>query len=458
MRFGKGLIASMEGADNGVDGAVTTEEELQATTEVANAAVEVAEDSAEIDAGMADAQDAIVATDELVEVADSAQEAVESGEGMSEETAEMASIAIESIRNRLGFDVSSRLVPARESFGNTNTRMSSTKFVVETVGETLKKIWLNIKNFALRVWEQIKLFFAKIFGSTGALLKTAQAMKVRVAGLDSSLKPQEKELKAPALAKMFSIKGKANAQTMQKVMENTGLLVACATIVGKSELDLGKEIISYASSNHDDANLKRFLNARTANSANVLGAITKSFGAADVKQSMDLAGVAKGGKKKAEKEVFGPFWGGKYLVAVTTDSEIAGVACKSTALHFEGQADKEFGTTVPALDKSEIANTISSVIKHLSALEDFKKTQNEMDALTKTISKTAETVMAAAGKIASSAGAGKTEERIQFSELKEAVSTQLAFMNSFGRQPVAISFSMARGALDHASLSIKNLK
>lgn len=457
MKFGKGLIAAMEDVDNVTD--VTTEEELQATVDVANTAAEVAEDSAVIDARMADAQDAIVATDELIEVADGAQASVESGEGMSEETAEMASIAIESIRNRLGFDTSARLVPARESFGNVNTRMSSTKFVTETVGETLKKIWLNIKNFAIRVWEQIKLFFAKIFNSTGALLKTAQAMKARVAGLDSSLKPAEKEIKAPSLAKMMSVKGKCNQASIDKIAKNTGLLIATAAQVGKSELDLGKEIISFATSDHNDANLKRFLSARAANSADVIGAISKSFGAADVTSTLALSGAAaSNGKKKAQKESYGPFWGGKYLVAVTTDSEVAGVQTKSTALHFENQDAKEYGSTVPAMDRSEIVNTISETIKVLASMEDYKKVQNEMDALTKTISKTAETVMSAAGKMAAAAGAGKTEERIQFSELKEAVSTQLAFMNSFGRQPASIVFSAARGQLDYASLCIKNLK
>ncbi len=122
-------------------------------------------------------------------------DAVEDGEGLTEEAAEVASIAIESIRNRLGFRAQSRLVPATESFGNTNTRVMSTRLVIEGIGDTIKKIWAAIKAAALRVWEMIKSFFAKLFNSATMLAKHIQALKDRARGMSGDLSPKDKKIK-----------------------------------------------------------------------------------------------------------------------------------------------------------------------------------------------------------------------------------------------------------------------
>ena len=95
---------------------------------------------------------------------------------MDEAAAEMASIAIESIRNRLGIRAQTRLVPATESFGNTNTRVVSTKLVVEEIGETLKRIWAAIKA-ALCISGAMRNISLPLAGFSGGLPILAHASR-----------------------------------------------------------------------------------------------------------------------------------------------------------------------------------------------------------------------------------------------------------------------------------------
>ena len=138
-----GLIAAMEEIENEVP--VNQEEAAETAVAVADESAEIQQDGDEIGTTVAQVEDAVQAGEELESIGEVAVDSVEGGEGLTEEAAEVASIAIESIRNRLGFRTETCLVPATESFGNTNTRVMSTRLVIEGIGDTLKKIWAAIK-------------------------------------------------------------------------------------------------------------------------------------------------------------------------------------------------------------------------------------------------------------------------------------------------------------------------
>jgi len=130
MRFANtGLVAAMEEVDNSPS--IDENEAAEVAATVADESSEVQAEGDEIGVTVAQVEDAVQAGEELEDIAEVASETVEEGEGLDESAAEMASIAIESIRNRLGIRAQTRLVPATESFGNTNTRVVSTKLVVE---------------------------------------------------------------------------------------------------------------------------------------------------------------------------------------------------------------------------------------------------------------------------------------------------------------------------------------
>jgi cell division septum initiation protein DivIVA len=108
---------------------------------------EVAQSEGEV-TEMADAiDDAVTAVEELSEVSDILENSIEENEGLTEDAAAVAEVAVESICNRLGYKPVKRIVPAMESFGATSSRLDATKYALE-----------SIKGTAVRVWEAITVF------------------------------------------------------------------------------------------------------------------------------------------------------------------------------------------------------------------------------------------------------------------------------------------------------------
>ena len=450
-----GLIAAMEEVENELP--VNEAETAEVAVAVADETAEVQKESDEAAVTVAQVEDAVQAGEELEEVAEVAVDAVESGEGLDETSAEMASIAIESIRNRLGFRGEQRLVPAMESFGNTNTRMTSTKLVIESIGDTIKKIWAAIKAAAARLWEKLKSFFAKLFNSASMLSKYIDGLRARARQMPAGVKPAEKKLKAAAVARAFSVDGKASLSSAKVVLENTGKMAGVAEKIGEKQKDIAAAASALASGEIDADAVKKFLAAQAAGNGALVQTMKQNFGEIDA----GLAGLEmKGAKPKAGdktiKVAFGPFVGSVALGLTVAEGEFLGNKAVRATMGFQAVKGK-VAEEIEALELSEVNEILGIASKLALGLQDFKKVQGNYDAITKSIVKSADTVMNQAEKILDKTGSS-AETRQGLQQLKTEINDTISTMGSFGNRAPALAFSCAKALADYASVSMRNLR
>lgn len=111
----------------------------------------------------ADAVDkALVAIEELSDIALVMADATDSREGVPEDAAKIAEVAIEAICSRLNYIPQKPIIPAVESFSVRTASLQATKYTMETIGETIDAIWTAIKKFTRRVWEAIKSLWSRL--------------------------------------------------------------------------------------------------------------------------------------------------------------------------------------------------------------------------------------------------------------------------------------------------------
>ena len=169
-----------------------------AETEAALAEAESDSVEAEFNEDSSQVEEAIEDTETLSKVEDKMEESIEEGEGLTEDAAEIAEIAVESICNRLGYVPAKRIMPATESFGRTGTRLDSTKIALEGVKDALKNIWDAIINRAKMIVDKIKEVISSIFDSRKKMLKLAKTYDSELDEMEADeLTGDEVEIKVP---------------------------------------------------------------------------------------------------------------------------------------------------------------------------------------------------------------------------------------------------------------------
>lgn len=451
-----GLIASMEeiAADTVPDD--TEAAAIEAT--VADESAEINDNANDIGVSVSEIEDAVQGGEELEAVGEIAADAVESGEGLSEDAAAVASIAIESIRSRLGFRAETTLVPATESFGATSTRLVSTRLVVEGIGDTLKKIWAAIKAAVNRVWDRIKSFVAKLFSSTAMLSKHIEGLRARARNLPSNAKMKEKKITSN-LASQLNDGKQTNAASVKTIFKNTSELIGVCEEMSNAQKNLSTAAQALASGVIDQASVKRFLDTQNSSAQSIVSAMGKL----DV--SPTLAGVdgltsnkgpkdAKG--SKTVSKAYGPFIGNSLLVVATTDSEFLDSKVMRVNLSFQAPKGKP-SDKVDALTPAEISEMLALAGKTALILNDYKKVQGNYEAITKATVKLADTVMSNASKILDKTGSD-SETRQGLAELKTEVNNSVAAMNAMGSRAPQLTYALASAMANYASLCMRNLE
>ena len=153
----------------------------------------------------------------LESVVESLEAALEQG-GLDATSAQFAHHAVGAYTERLGIE-SADLLPGLESFGGDSGRQSATTVSLESVGETLKKIWNAIKAAVEKAIKAVTDFFAKIFGGVSKIEGRIDALKKEVA------EAKKKELSDKAKIKVGSanslqLGGKVDAGALTKGMSN----------------------------------------------------------------------------------------------------------------------------------------------------------------------------------------------------------------------------------------------
>lgn len=200
--FARGLVAAMEDETNaaelGIDqtGAGSAEADMVEATDI----------SADVEAGTSEIEQASADADTLGRIADTAQ-AAEADGGLDPVAAEVAEIAVEAIYARLGIKRSS--YPALESFSGRSGRVRATRYAVEDIKETVKKIWAAIVVAFQKMYDFVKNFFAKIFDANRKLMARINSLEKRLGGKD--MKEPTGKVKLTGGLSKIGIKDKSGA-------------------------------------------------------------------------------------------------------------------------------------------------------------------------------------------------------------------------------------------------------
>lgn len=445
-----GIIAAMEEIQNEL-GSEDLEQAVDTAVEVAGDQAELKEQASDVAGDVSEVEAAVADTDELQAIGDVAQEAVESGEGLSEQAAEVATIAIERIHQRLGFRGKQRIVPATESFGHANTRLASTKLVLEGIVDTIKSVWNAIKAMAKRIWDKIVSIFAKVTGSGRMLRDQIENLKKRAEKISPAAEMKEKELANKSLAKKLSVGKKADKGTYQELAKNAAALSAAAqslTDAAARKAKLVRNILETVSGpnvtketveevlkrgNKDDA-MKTALSKVT-----VLG--KQNYEPKDKKDGVDVA-------------AYGVFIGNQ-TIFVTTESSKDGSVDSRVGFGFGSLKDDEVADKADALSASEILAVLKTAGEMASKIEDQKKIEKEGEDVSKNIIAACDKLLASVGKLAENTS---SDIRRGFADAKDGVQECFSILNAMGAQAPTIYYNTAALGAEYASASLANFK
>lgn len=445
------FILAMEDADNAVAGEVTEVAAAQAETEATAAAAEVAEVADDIGDDIQEATQGVQDADELIDIQAQAEQAIERGDGLSEDAAAMATIAVERIHHRLyGAGRPQRIVPAKESFGHTSTRLASTIMVKETISDTLKNFWIAIKTFAQRIWEKIKGFIAKIIGSTKMSAKNIESMIERVKALDPAFVEKEKTLKNESLAKTFSVKGKMNLKTVGEIEKNIHALATLSDKVSAETSNVVAKLLNQAAA----PDLNKVV-AEMNNFVKTTGNLPQSAG---LTVASDLAVIdSKSSKVGASKSVttsFGPFANSAVLSTHVSESKIGDDMIENISFTFKSAKPKAVAKEAEALDRAGILAVLKSAQSVNDEMVAYQKTAAEYEKITKSVEKMADTITSALSKAADATASGPVAR--QAKETQRFVSDSLSITNVFSTQALAQMTAFIHGATNYASAALAN--
>lgn len=217
----KGLVLALEEmeAENEIPSEpVEYGDEVETRLGADEAVEEVTEAESEV-GEMTDAVDDTAADiDTLEDIHDTMEATVESGEGMSEDAAEVAEVAIEAIAARMGIKREGRFMPATESFQSTNSRLMATKIAMEETQSLMSKGWEAILKAIAWIKEKINLFFANLFKNVDRLDAHIKTVRSRVDAVKGDVKKEE-VLKKEGLAKALGTDNKADFDTAHAKVE-----------------------------------------------------------------------------------------------------------------------------------------------------------------------------------------------------------------------------------------------
>lgn len=426
-KFRNGLVFAMEDADveqASGGGIVAAELEIeQGVSQISQDAVDADELSQAVTDAGADA-------DTLDQIQQVMSDSVAQGEGLSEDAAAIAQVAVEAICKRLGMS-SQNVMPSMESFGSKNSRVSATRFSMESITDKLKTIWEAIRKAFATMWQKIKDFFAKFFSNTEKVKKLAKDLKNELTE-KKSYKQVETQIDIGASAKSLQKDGKFTVDTAIDVIANhIGL-----TINVNKSFDIikgGVEAVNGLVTGKDTSeNLKK-----------ALGELAKT----------GIQGIAHSASEEGDVETtkFGPFVDNNFITfsVNTVDLDIN--------VGFTADTKSVDNSKIDAPKAENVVKVCDVVIQLMDETEAFKKNQSKIDGLKKSFIAVVDAAIKFADTLSDS-----TEENSELKKkinLARKVSTSLNAMTArYTMMVPSMNVRVGKAALSFVSATGKNLK
>lgn len=438
MSIRHGLVFAME------DDQVITDEVVENTGEIEAGAAEVVQQAGEVEELQAAIEDAEEGAETLGQIEGVLEESAESGEGVDETAAEIAEVAVESIRARLGIR-GGNTFPAMESFGSSNSRLSATKIALEGVKETIIRIWEAIKQAVIRLWEKVKSFVIGLFKNNAQMSKHLEKLLDRAKNMPETAKPEKTELDNKSLAKTFSVAKKANLGTARTLIGNAEKLLGATNKISSISETFSTNITSAASRLENGQELAH---AKVAFETSLTSALV-SLG------NMGKATGEAGNDKKESITYYGPFVGTRVVafkrkeVKTGTDTEIR--VSMDLTTYEKIEAEK-----ISALKRDEVYEIVKEAIKLSDTLSAHEKAQGAKAKISEKLRKTTEEVIS---EVKKATDESKDQEKARvLRQVQADVSDVNAILASLSVSFPGVVFSTVKAVADYASASLANLK
>lgn len=449
------LIAAMEEAQNDNLGSEDLEQAVDNAVEVSSEVADINEVAEGVSSDAGEVENAIDDTDELQAIGDVAQEAVESGEGLSEQAAEVATIAIERIHQRLGFRGKQRIVAATESFGHANTRLHSTKLVVEGIVDTLKSVWASIKAMAKRIWDKIVTIFARLTNNGKALRDQIENLKKRANNLAPNAEMKEDKLDNKSLAKKLSVNKEASAKTYGELAASAQKLTDVSKVMMGDAVRIAKGVRSVLEDvtgpNLNDGAVTKKLEEYVAEKEKASTSLLR-----EVKDLKEVSEYKHEGKlpEGTVVKAYGIFAGNTTIVVNTQSSKVEGEPVRST-IGFGSLRDSNVADRAEALSKGQILEVLKKAGDLAAKIEDQNKLEKEGEDVTKNIMAACDKLLNNVSKMAESSN---SDQRHAFAAAKEGVNDTFSILKTLGAQAPTIYLNTAVLGAEYASASLANFK
>lgn len=200
---------------------VSTESQEE-TVETMTLAESMEAEMLEVEEAQRESEDAADDVRELESIADGLESIVADAEasledgGLDESAARYLGHAVNAHTSRLGLE-SDKIVASLESFGGATGRTEATTISVESLKDTIKRIWNAIKTAVKKAMEAVANFFAKIFGGAKKLESRAAALEKALGDIKG--KSASDKIAVPGASKLH-LEGKLTGGEIIKGLES----------------------------------------------------------------------------------------------------------------------------------------------------------------------------------------------------------------------------------------------
>lgn len=452
----KGLVLAME------DDAPVVQVEINAENEVP---AEVEADAAELADQAGEVEDLVTAVEEaeqdaatLDRMAGVMEESADKGEGLDETAAEIAEVAVEAICGRLGIRTYGRAMPALESFGSRNSRVSATRISVEGIKEWITTTWEAIKKAFKDMWAKVKAFFEKFFVANERLKEAAKKMLENIGSVGDT--PKSAAFEDKGIASQFPhLKVFDKTAVIKELDVHKGVVDSTLAFVGGLEgavSEVNKAV---------EAALKVEGDARKAEAPKVQAAVEKFITdtTTGVKNGFTTT-VPSGAKIKvdSEKGVYSPLLAGGQVIALSqvNSSDEAKTASHFSATVIPASADalRNVGSiSLKTLDKGSMTEILKKVIELCEVNTQLRTKSNTIGNIEKKFDSVVNTALKAAENLDSESKANEGT--------KEVITAAKNGMSGVGRAAGVLttavpklSVQAGKAALGYVSKSIAQYK
>lgn len=119
---------------------------------------------------------------QLAQVKDYVDAQVAQG-GMSEQTAQLAQIHVESICAAMRMPIHSSIIPKAENFGSAGSKLQSSRLASEGISDSITKGWEALKKFVARLIEGARNTWSNLWNSTMLLEKKLESLEKKLSDL-----------------------------------------------------------------------------------------------------------------------------------------------------------------------------------------------------------------------------------------------------------------------------------